>query len=87
MVRRICDDRNRLEQANEALERLAVTDQLTGAFNRLRLNEIMKILPFAILPVSAGAGEHQRAQFSRPECGLHMHWCVCGHGLSSPGKK
>ena len=41
MVRRICDDRNRLEQANEALERLAVTDQLTGAFNRLRLNEIM----------------------------------------------
>ncbi len=41
MVRRICEDRNRLEQANEALERLAVTDQLTGAFNRLRLNAVM----------------------------------------------
>jgi len=41
MVRRICEDRNHLEQANEALERLAVTDQLTGAFNRLRLNAVM----------------------------------------------
>lgn len=41
MVRRICDDRTRLEAANAALTELAVTDQLTGAFNRLKFNEIM----------------------------------------------
>lgn len=41
MVRRICADRQRLEDANQALSRLAVTDQLTGASNRLRLGGVM----------------------------------------------
>lgn len=41
MVSRICADRLRLEQANTALEALAVTDQLTGAYNRLKFNEVM----------------------------------------------
>jgi diguanylate cyclase (GGDEF)-like protein len=41
MVRRICEDRQSLEQANQALSRLAVTDQLTGASNRLRLSQVL----------------------------------------------
>lgn len=41
MVRRICVDRERLQDANQALSRLAVTDQLTGASNRLRLSGVM----------------------------------------------
>lgn len=41
MVRRICADRERLEGANEALTELAVTDQLTGAYNRLKFNQVM----------------------------------------------
>ena len=41
MVRRICSDRKRLEDANEALTELAVTDQLTGAYNRLKFNQVM----------------------------------------------
>ncbi|MHC1790116.1 GGDEF domain-containing protein [Solidesulfovibrio sp.] len=41
MVRRICADRESLQGANEALAELAVTDQLTGAYNRLKFNEIM----------------------------------------------
>lgn len=41
MVRRICQDRQRLEDANRALARLAVTDQLTGASNRLHLGGIL----------------------------------------------
>lgn len=41
MVRRICADRVRLQGANEALAELAVTDQLTGAYNRLKFNEVM----------------------------------------------
>jgi diguanylate cyclase (GGDEF)-like protein len=41
MVNRICADRRRLEEANQALARLAVTDQLTGASNRLRLGRVM----------------------------------------------
>jgi diguanylate cyclase (GGDEF)-like protein len=42
MVRRICADRERLEKANAALAEQAVTDQLTGAFNRLKFNEVME---------------------------------------------
>jgi diguanylate cyclase (GGDEF)-like protein len=42
MVRRICADRERLEGANEALTELAVTDQLTGAYNRLKFNQVME---------------------------------------------
>lgn len=42
MVRRICADRQRLEGANEALTELAVTDQLTGAYNRLKFNQVME---------------------------------------------
>ncbi|EFL49195.1 diguanylate cyclase [Solidesulfovibrio fructosivorans JJ]] len=41
MVRRICADRERLQGANEALTELAVTDQLTGAYNRLKFNQVM----------------------------------------------
>jgi|GEM_PF-889765 len=41
MVRRICRDRRGLQRANEALARQAVTDQLTGAYNRLKFNEVM----------------------------------------------
>ena len=41
MVARICADRSRLTAANEALTELAVTDQLTGAHNRLKFNEVM----------------------------------------------
>lgn len=41
MVARICDDRGRLEAANRALTELAVTDQLTGAYNRLKFNEVL----------------------------------------------
>lgn len=41
MVRRICADRERLQGANDALAELAVTDQLTGAYNRLKFNEVM----------------------------------------------
>ena len=41
MVRRICADRESLQGANEALAELAVTDQLTGAYNRLKFNEVM----------------------------------------------
>jgi diguanylate cyclase (GGDEF)-like protein len=41
MVRRICADRERLQGANDALAQLAVTDQLTGAYNRLKFNEVM----------------------------------------------
>ncbi|MEL7640152.1 MAG: GGDEF domain-containing protein [Solidesulfovibrio sp.] len=41
MVARICADRGRLEAANRALTELAVTDQLTGAYNRLKFNEVL----------------------------------------------
>jgi len=41
MVRRICADRETLQGANEALAELAVTDQLTGAYNRLKFHEVM----------------------------------------------
>ncbi|WP_428565751.1 MAG: GGDEF domain-containing protein [Solidesulfovibrio sp. DCME] len=41
MVTRICADRGRLESANRALTELAVTDQLTGANNRLKFNEVL----------------------------------------------
>ena len=41
MVRRICADRQRLQEANETMARLAVTDQLTGAYNRLKFHEVM----------------------------------------------
>jgi diguanylate cyclase (GGDEF)-like protein len=41
MVRRICNDRGRLEAANASLTQLAVTDQLTSAYNRLKFNEVM----------------------------------------------
>ncbi|MYL82852.1 diguanylate cyclase [Desulfovibrio aerotolerans] len=41
MVRRICADRESLQGANEALAELAVTDQLTGAYNRLKFHEVM----------------------------------------------
>jgi diguanylate cyclase (GGDEF)-like protein len=41
MVRRICADRESLQGANEALAELAVTDQLTGAYNRLKFNEVL----------------------------------------------
>lgn len=41
MVRRICADRERLEGTNAALAELAVTDQLTGIYNRLKFNEVM----------------------------------------------
>ncbi len=41
MVARICADRSRLTAANQALTELAVTDQLTGAHNRLKFNEVM----------------------------------------------
>ena len=41
MVRRICADRERLQSANAALAEQAVTDQLTGAYNRLKFNEIL----------------------------------------------
>ena len=41
MVRRICQDRQRLQGVNETLARQAVTDQLTGAYNRLKFNEVM----------------------------------------------
>lgn len=58
MVRRICRDRQRLEKANQALSRLAVTDQLTGAANRVRLDQVMRAeidraerhdLPFSVI--------------------------------------
>ncbi len=42
MVRRICADRERLQGVNEALTELAVTDQLTGAYNRLKFNQVME---------------------------------------------
>jgi len=41
MVARICADRGSLTAANQALTELAVTDQLTGAHNRLKFNEVM----------------------------------------------
>jgi diguanylate cyclase (GGDEF)-like protein len=41
MVARICADRASLEAANQALEELAVTDQLTKANNRLKFNEVL----------------------------------------------
>jgi diguanylate cyclase (GGDEF)-like protein len=42
MVRRICEDRESLQRANKALAALAVTDNLTGAYNRRKFDQVMR---------------------------------------------
>lgn len=42
MVRRICEDRESLQRANTALAALAVTDNLTGAYNRRKFDQVMR---------------------------------------------